>query len=72
MTRSAEANRPVIRAIFKSEKPGKVIDIGGGQGALINTALESNPQLTGVLFDLPEVVANVTLSEEVSSRCEVL
>jgi hypothetical protein len=72
MTRSAEANRPVIRAIFKSEKPGKVIDIGGGQGTLISTALESNPQLTGVLFDLPEVVADVTLSEEVSSRCEVV
>jgi len=72
MTRAAETNRGVLDAIFNSERPGKVIDIGGGQGFLIRAALESNPQLSGVLFDLPEVVANVTLSEEIASRCEVV
>ncbi len=72
MTRVAEMNRSVIRAIFGREQPGKVIDIGGGQGALINTALESNPRLTGLLFDLPEVVADATLNEEIGRRCEIV
>ena len=67
MTRAAETNRGVLDAIFNSERPGKIIDIGGGQGFLIRAVLESNPQLSGVLFDLPEVVANVTLSEEIAS-----
>ena len=72
MTRAAEMNRPVIRAIFGAEQPGKVIDIRGGQGALINMALEINPRLTGLLFDLPEVVANAALNEGVAQRCEIV
>lgn len=72
MTRVAEMNRSVISAIFSPEQPGKVIDIGGGQGALLNAALASNPRLTGVLFDLPEVVADVTLDKAVAPRCEIV
>jgi hypothetical protein len=72
MKRVAEINQDIIRAIFKSEKPGKVIDIGGGLGSLISTALESNPKLNGVLFDLPEVVEKVKLNDQVASRCEVV
>ena len=45
MTRFAEMDRPVISAIFGSERAGKVIDVGGGQGTLISAALASNPQL---------------------------
>lgn len=72
MSRAAEMNQDVIRAIFKSEKPGKVIDVGGGLGSLISMALESNPKLSGVLFDLPEVVEKVRLNQDVASRCEVI
>jgi O-methyltransferase domain/Dimerisation domain len=35
----------------------KVIDIGGGQGALIAGLLRAHPELTGTVFDLPSVVA---------------
>ena len=72
MTRAAEMNRPVISAIFGAEKQGKIVDVGGGQGALISAVLESNPRLTGVLFDMPEVVADVTLNEAVAPRCEIV
>lgn len=37
---------------------GTVVDIAGGQGQVLATLLEANPEVRGVLFDLPEVVAN--------------
>ncbi|NBE99310.1 methyltransferase [Nonomuraea sp. KC401] len=37
--------------------PRRVVDLAGGTGALLGTVLQSNPEATGVLFDLPEVVA---------------
>ncbi|TDC92054.1 methyltransferase [Nonomuraea deserti] len=37
--------------------PRRVVDLAGGTGALLGTILRSNPEATGVLFDLPEVVA---------------
>jgi C-methyltransferase len=36
----------------------RVVDIGGGQGHLLRTLLESHPDLEGVLFDLEAVVAH--------------
>jgi hypothetical protein len=35
---------------------GRVVDVGGGRGALIATILRSYPQMTGILFDLAEVI----------------
>ncbi|MEO3801076.1 methyltransferase [Nonomuraea sp. B1E8] len=37
--------------------PRRVVDLAGGTGALLGTILRSNPEATGVLFDLPEVIA---------------
>jgi hypothetical protein len=37
-----------------------VVDIGGGQGALLAGLLRAHPHLTGTLFDLPSVVAGAT------------
>jgi hypothetical protein len=34
-----------------------VVDVGGGQGLLIASLLRANPNLRGVLFDLPELIA---------------
>jgi SAM-dependent methyltransferase len=34
-----------------------VVDIGGGHGALLAALLRAHPALTGILFDLPSVVA---------------
>lgn len=35
-----------------------VVDVGGGQGALLTDLLAAYPALTGTLFDLPHVAAN--------------
>src|SRR5690606_990344 len=34
----------------------RVVDVGGGSGALLATLLEANPTLQGALFDLPNIV----------------
>jgi hypothetical protein len=41
----------------------RVMDVGGGNGALISAIVAHNPHLEGVLFDLPEVVAQTHLPE---------
>lgn len=35
----------------------RVVDVGGGYGALLSAVLRAHPRLRGVLFDLPDVVA---------------
>jgi hypothetical protein len=35
-----------------------VIDVGGGHGALLAAILDRYPRLSGVLFDLPDVIGN--------------
>jgi hypothetical protein len=52
-----------------------VVDVGGGQGFLLATILRANPTMRGVLFDLPEVVADAGQLLEnfaVRNRCEVV
>ncbi len=36
---------------------GTIVDVGGGNGALLTAVLEATPSARGVLFDLPHVVA---------------
>jgi hypothetical protein len=52
----------------------RLVDIGGGEGALLGTILEATPGLHGVLFDLPEVVTGASglLTGELASRCQVV
>jgi hypothetical protein len=49
-----------------------IVDVGGGRGTLLARLLAAYPDKRGVLFDLPNVVANTVLAEHgVSERCEV-
>jgi SAM-dependent methyltransferase len=49
---------------------GTVVDVGGGQGALLAAVLAENPHLRGVLFDLPHVVADQIIDAAgVGDRC---
>jgi len=53
----------------------RVVDVGGGRGALLAAVLKANPHLHGVLFDAPHVVAGAqpTLETQgVADRCEVV
>ena len=52
-----------------------VVDVGGGQGALLAAILQANPSARGFLFDLPAVVAGarpVLDGAGVSDRCEIV
>jgi hypothetical protein len=53
----------------------RIIDIGGGNGALLAGILTANPTLTGVIFDLPNVVARAAewIRElGLGGRCEIV
>jgi hypothetical protein len=53
---------------------GTVVDVGGGNGALLAGLLARHPALRGILFDLPEVVAGappVLDAAGVAARCRV-
>jgi SAM-dependent methyltransferase len=49
----------------------RIVDVGGGQGTLLQGILERYSAARGVLCDLPSVVANVARSM-VSDRCELV
>lgn len=49
-------------------------DIGGGQGSLLGAVLRANQSMTGILLDLPHVVADPAgiHAAGVADRCEVV
>lgn len=52
-----------------------VVDVGGGKGALLATALRAHPGLRGILFDLASAVAEAPAlldSSGVADRCKIL
>lgn len=53
----------------------KLVDVGGGDGSLIVAILQANPQMKGVLFDLPHVTEKakqrITDAGQ-AGRCEVV
>lgn len=52
-----------------------VVDVGGGQGVLLEAVLSRHDHLTGTVFDLAHVVADVPpagLAESLASRWEVV
>ena len=54
---------------------GTVVDVGGGNGLLLERLLRPRPALTGVLFDLPEVVAEAPdflAAAGIAGRVEVI
>ena len=52
----------------------KIVDVGGGHGELLHAILAAAPQLRGVLYDLPEVVADASVlqSGDVAGRVEIV
>jgi hypothetical protein len=52
-----------------------IVDVGGNDGSLLAAVLAANPEMRGVLFDLPGVVASAAnrLAEwGIAERCEVI
>lgn len=49
-----------------------IADIGGGTGYLISTILNKHPTASGILFDLPDVIAQVINTEHQTERLTVI
>lgn len=53
----------------------KIVDVAGGRGALLASILKINPHLKGILFDMPQTVAEAAKfleNEGVSDRCSLV
>jgi hypothetical protein len=71
---SRRANRQLIEA-YDFGRFERIVDVGGGHGALLAGVLAAHPAVRGVLFDQPHVVADaggVLEAAGVSDRCEVV
>jgi hypothetical protein len=72
------ASRQLVASILEVYDFGEyrtVVDVGGGNGALLAAILARNPGSRGVLFDLPEVAARaggLLEAAGVTDRCEVI
>ena len=64
-----------ITSGYDFSKFGKLVDVGGGHGALITGILKKNPNLKGVVFDAPEVISGTRekiAAARLSDRCETV
>ncbi len=62
-----------IATTYDWPSTGKIMDVGGGSGGLIRAVLAKEPQLSGAIFDLPEVIdrnSRLYETDEVLRTCE--
>ncbi|MFS8102467.1 hypothetical protein LFM09_35615 [Lentzea alba] len=59
MTLSLAAADPVVASTLDLGGVRHLVDIGGGQGALLRSVLHRHPGLRGTLFDIPAALADV-------------
>ena len=65
---------PAVLAAYDFSGFERIVDVGGGHGAVLQAILSANPGLHGVLADLPAVVAGATAlkSEPIARRCSTV
>ena len=54
-----------VTRVYDASGFKKIVDVGGSQGVLLASLLATNPDATGVLFDLPEVIANAPVDPRI-------
>lgn len=75
MTSHSASDSAAVANAYDFTGINKLVDVGGGHGALLAAILANHPQMSGVLFDAPYVVAGVgaiLAAHGVSGRCEVV
>lgn len=75
MTNVSLAVKDAVLASYDASTIRKLVDIAGGHGSLLASILKANPEMKGVLFDLPDVAEgarNRIEAEGLSDRCEVV
>ena len=68
MTAKAAADTAAILAAYDLSRFGTIADIGGGRGHLLGAVLDAVPNVQGILFDLPEVIAGLDIDDERLTR----
>jgi SAM-dependent methyltransferase len=58
MDAGASMATAAVVAAYDFSKFATIVDVGGGRGALLAGILDANPNARGVLFDLPDVLAD--------------
>src|SRR3954447_23627467 len=56
MTAMTSSQVSSISTLYDFSQFNTVVDIGGGQGLFLSTILKDNPNLTGIVFDLPYAI----------------
>jgi hypothetical protein len=74
MTQGIAWTTPALLAAYDFSRFEQLVDVGGGEGALLRDILAATPRLHGVLFDLPQVVAGASeiLRGEIAARCQIV
>jgi 16S rRNA G1207 methylase RsmC len=67
MADSSAVSRQAILETYDFSGIDKLADIGGGHGTLLAGILRQYPQMQGVLYDLPEVIATIPPNECLSA-----
>ncbi|WP_020123726.1 methyltransferase [Streptomyces canus] len=73
MSRESEVMIDDMVAAYDFSSFGTVVDVGGGEGALIAGVLAATPGVRGIVFDQPHVVSNALLrSAGLADRAKVV
>jgi SAM-dependent methyltransferase len=75
MAAFAPVTSAAVAASYDFSTFGKVVDVGGGNGAILIGILRANPSLRGIVFDQPHAIARAKdkiAADGLSSRCEAV
>jgi len=74
MTQGIASTSQALLAVYDFSRFEQLVDVGGGEGALLRDILQATPRLHGVLFDQPSVVAGASniLTGEIAKRCQIV
>ncbi|MDP3972799.1 MAG: methyltransferase [Candidatus Nanopelagicales bacterium] len=72
MTQTSAVTTAAILGSYDFSQARTIIDVGGGQGALLASVLRAEPHARGILYDTPDVVLDTTPLDVagVRDRCE--
>lgn len=75
MSSLSRRSNAALLAAFDFGRFRTIIDVGGGNGVVLEAILTAHPNLQGVLFDQPHVVSSATVlfdQAAVADRCKVV
>jgi ubiquinone/menaquinone biosynthesis C-methylase UbiE len=75
MSAMTAAANEALHAVYEFTGIKTLVDVGGGHGGLITGILKRNPDMRGILFDSPQVIAGAKSKIDesgVADRCQVV